>query len=262
MYRYAGINLSPAKRLLVVSRLRKRIDELKLTGFRDYIELLTQPGTLEIGHLINRITTNESYFFRHTKQFNFFYELLLPVMAERKELTKNYEVKIWSAACAAGEEAYSIAISCFEFHKLYPKLQFKILATDINTEVLQQAKKGQYSKESLQELPESLRDRYFKSVVVENKFSKKILYQLDSKIMRMVQFAQHNLMEPFSEKNFDIIFLRNVLIYFARDTKQRIVNMLQHNLTDGGYLFVSFAETFNDVQCPLRTIHQGIYKKS
>jgi chemotaxis protein methyltransferase CheR len=263
MYRYAGINLGSAKKLLVVSRLRKRLDELKLSNFKEYVQMLAQPGTHEIDCLINRITTNESYFFRHTRQFNFLYELLLPVMAERRELTRSSaEVKIWSAACAAGEEAYSIAISCLEFQKSYPKIRFKILATDINTEVLQRAKKALYFKESLGEFPESLRNRYFKPIVIESRFSSKTLYQLDSKIMQMVQFSQHNLMEPFPEKYMDIIFLRNVLIYFGRETKQRVVNMLQDNLISGGYLFVSFAETFNDVQCSLRTIHQGIYKKS
>ena len=138
-------------------RLRKRLQELGIKTFSEYIPLLRNDNKEEIKIFINAITTNETFFFRHTKQFNYFYEKLLPKITVRED--KN--LRVWSAACSSGEEPYSIAIACREFFKRKPEWKYAIYASDVNSEVLNEAKEGYYSEKSLAKIPLILKKRYF-----------------------------------------------------------------------------------------------------
>jgi len=261
MYKCTGVNLRPSKKPLVLSRLRRRLEDLEMNTFMEYVPMLEnhQSGELEV--FINALTTNETYFFRHTKQFNYLFEKVLPELLQNKNKSGDKEVRIWTAACSTGEEPYSIAITCKEFFKTHTGYRLQLNATDINTEVMDFAKKGAYFVRSLKEMSESLRKRYF--LVSKDVKQEKEIYTLNAEVKKMVQFGQHNLLKEYkSSTSFDIIFLRNVMIYFDPETKQKVVNNLLKNLSIGGYIFISLSESLSDVgaNC-LELVYSGVYKK-
>ena len=259
MYTKTGVFLKDTKKPLVSSRLRKRMEELGLKKFSEYIPKLKEGGTQELEILINALTTNETYFFRHTKQFNYLYEKALPFVMGKKKLGQNRVIRIWSGACSTGEEPYSLAISCREFFKEKRDWKVEIYATDVNSEVLDFAQAGKYRERSLKEVPDVLKKRYFDEGVAEK--GGYATFQLKDFVRKEVKFMQHNLLKPFAQRNFDIIFLRNVLIYFDRKSKKVVVGNLENCLSPGGYLFISLAESLNDVETRLKYLETGIYQK-
>ena len=260
MHSRTGVALKPTKKPLVVSRLRKRLEELKLNGFTAYIPLLEQSNSSELEVFINAITTNETYFFRHIKQFNFLYEKILPDFLYANQTTSNREFRIWSAACSSGEEPYSLAISCQEFFKARGGWRFKVYASDINSEVIAEAKIAQYPERSFKEMPPELKTRYFHPLPPQGK-QLAVLYQLDQTIKSKVEFFQHNLLKPPEGKMMDVIFLRNVMIYFDKPVKEKVVNLIEKNLKPGGYFFISLSETLSDINSNLKNLHSSIYQK-
>jgi len=260
MYRHAGVRLKPTKKPLIMSRLRKRMEELQLTKLIEYIPFLEDAKTQELEVFINALTTNETYFFRHTKQFNYFFEKLLPKIVEEKSNSQARQLRIWTAACSSGEEPYSIAIACHEFFKNRLGWHYAIFASDINSQVLQSAEKALYNERSLKEMPSSLKERYFTPVEPLEK-NRPRLFKLNDDLVKKVTFRQHNLQNIFQEKNFDIIFLRNVMIYFDANIKQKVISNLENVLVPGGYLFISLSENINDVQSDFTSIAGGIYRK-
>lgn len=255
MYKKTGVLLRPTKKPLVVSRLRKRLAELNYDGFQKYIRLLESANDSELEYFINAITTNETFFFRHSMQFNFLYEQMLP------ELISNGKkhVQVWSAASSTGEEPYSLAITLNEFFKDKAGKDFTIFASDVNTTVLSQAQKGHFGSRSLKEVPPSLKSRYFK-VSAEEQRSQSI-YTVTDDLKRKIKFFQHNLKHNSDKKDIDIIFLRNVLIYFDKDTKQQVVSLLEKTLKPNGYFAISLSENLNDISTSLKLIKSGIFQK-
>ena len=226
-YAKTGVNLRPTKKPLVLSRLRGRLEELKFSNFTQYIAVLEKPQSEEIENFINAVTTNETYFFRHTGQFNYLLETILPsfVQQGRKKVT------VWSGASSSGEEPYSIAILLMEFCKKNPSFSFEVFASDINTEVLAEAKEGLYDPRSLKEMPDSLIERYFTKVKTPKRGEQ---FAISPQVKSKVNFFQHNLRTSSDKKNVDIIFLRNVLIYFDRTVKEQVVNLLEASLVNNG----------------------------
>lgn len=253
MFDLTGVRLKDSKRPLIVSRLRSRLEELKLASFTQYIKLLTPSNTQELEYFVNALTTNETFFFRHTKQFNYLYEVILPELVTQGRK----QVEIWSGASSTGEEPYSIAIALTEFAKK-SKIDFRIHASDINSEVIEDAKEGIYTDRDIKEVPESLREKYFKVVHMGRQGER---YALSAVIKQKVEFFEHNLQRPAPIKGMDIIFLRNVLIYFERDIKEKVVNLLEPSLKPGGYFFISLSENLNDIKTGLKLIEAGIFKK-
>ncbi len=261
MHSRTGVALKPTKKPLVISRLRKRLEELKISGFSGYIPLLEQSNSAELEIFINAITTNETYFFRHIKQFNFLFEHILPEFIEQNQSTANREFRVWSAACSSGEEPYSIAISCQEFFKKHPGWRFRVFASDINSEVINDAKEAQYPERSFKEMPTPLKDRYFRIAPSDNK-RMMVLYELDQSIKSKVEFFQHNLLKQPPGKMMDVIFLRNVMIYFDNPVKEKVVNLLENNLKMGGYFFISLSETLSDITSGLKNLNSSIYQRT
>ncbi|NTV29819.1 MAG: protein-glutamate O-methyltransferase CheR [Candidatus Omnitrophica bacterium] len=258
MYRKTGVALKDTKKPLVVARLRKRLEELKLERFAQYVPLLERDTGAEMEIFINALTTNETYFFRHTKQFNFLYETILPEMIVRKRESR--EVRIWSAASSTGEEPFSIALVCKSFFKNYPGWKVSLIASDINTEVIGEAKEGVYSERSIKEVPDSMKNKYF---VPWSDSANRMWpqFQLSREIISSVRFVQHNLLLPFKEKDFDVIFIRNVMIYFDGQSKQKVADNVVASLVPGGYLFISLSESLNDVKTGLRQVYSAVYQK-
>jgi chemotaxis protein methyltransferase CheR len=256
MHKRTGVYLKETKKPLLVTRLRKRLEELNLKSYDQYIALLSQPNTSEMEFFINAVTTNETYFFRHTKQFNYLLDTILPELHSRKR-----SATIWSAACSTGEEPYSLAIACHEFYKKNRNFTAKIHATDINSDVVSFSKEGLYPERSLRETPPSIQKLYFVPVETEGKI-KKTFFKIDDTIKKKVQFGTHNLLEPFRHGAIDVVFLRNVMIYFQSDVKQKVVSLIYDKVVSGGYLFISLSESLNDVKSGFRFIQSGIYQKN
>ena len=260
MYRRTGVHLKPTKKPLVMTRLRKRLEELKLSRFTEYIPLLERDAGPEMEIFINALTTNETYFFRHSKQFNYLYEHILPEIMARGA-GQGFKVKIWSGASSSGEEPYSIAITCREFFKGRPGWRVDLVASDINTEVIDEAKEGVFSERSIKDVPPKLKDKLFVPMVAsEHKMWKE--FRLSDTVTKSVRFTQHNLLKPFGERDFDIIFLRNVMIYFDNESKQKVVDNVLASLKPGGYFFISLSESLNDVRNDVTQVSSGIYQKA
>jgi len=260
MYERTGVYLKSTKKPLVVSRLRKRLVALGLERFSAYIDVLKMPNSPELETFVNAITTNETFFFRHTKQFNILYEETLPGIVQKKQAAGKDTVTVWSAACSTGEEPYSLAITCHEFLKTHPGFKVKILASDINSSVINEAKEGLYTDRSFRGVPDSIKQKYFTHLEKGERY-RRLFSQINPDIKKYVEFSQHNLLHMFPHRDIDVIFLRNVLIYFDLLSKETVVKNLEQNLTKGGYLFTSLSESLNDVETHLQFIRYGIYQK-
>ncbi len=260
MYGASGVKLLATKKPLVISRLRKRLKELEIDNFNDYLKLIDKPHSKELEIFINAITTNETFFYRHPEHFHFLTKTILPSFLEREETSAKPELKIWSAGCSTGEEPYSVAIACREFFKNHPQWNIIIYATDINSAVLDFCRKGVYSERSVERMPRYLRKQYFDAVEADAPY-KGQQFHLHKDIVHSVKFLRHNLLRTFPIENFDIIFLRNVMIYFDRVSKQKVISLIERNLIQGGYFFTSMAESLYDTRSHLRFVHTGIYQK-
>jgi chemotaxis protein methyltransferase CheR len=260
MYEISGVRLLPTKKPLVIARLRKRLKELGMDSFGDYLRRIETSHGEELEIFVNAITTNETFFFRHQEQFEILEEKVLPLLFDKKAAIKDREMRIWSAACSSGEEPYSIAMVCEEFFKTRPGWKVSILASDINTDILDFCKRAVYKRRSVGRMPPAFLKAHF-DVIPAPMRDMEEKYHLHGNIVNSVVLSQHNLLKPFLHPNFDIIFLRNALIYFDRSSKQRVVELIEKKLNAGGYLFISLAESLNDIQTHLCYWKMGVYQK-
>jgi len=252
--RIAGINLHEGKRELVKSRLAKRLRHLGMRDFDEYIEYLAADTTAgELTAMLDAISTNLTSFFRENAHFEFLAtEVLGGWNASRRPL------RAWSAGCSSGEEAYSLAI-CLQEHLPQPaRRDVKILATDLSTRVLTRAAGGVYEAERLENLSAALRQRYFTPVTHEGRRC----FQVNDTIRRMITFGRLNLMEPWPMRGpFDLIFCRNVMIYFDKATQGALVNRFSDLLTSDGLLFIGHSESLTGIRHCFRYVQPTIYRK-
>lgn len=247
-----GINLSK-KRHLIEGRLN---NSLQARGFESYNEYMNFAfsNPKEIVELINTLTTNHTYFMREPEHFNYFRDTILPYFEKN---IKDKDLRIWSAASSTGEEAYTLAmvISDYFGDKKY-MWDTKILATDISQKALSVAKRGIYSAEAVEKLPISWKEKYFRKI--DNEF-----YEIGPKIKNEVVFAQYNLMSetlPFKKK-FHIIFCRNVMIYFERDTKTQLVDRFYNHTIENGYLLIGLSENIDNSKTRYKFVKPSIFRK-
>lgn len=230
IYDYSGIHLTEKKRSLVNNRLRKRVVLHNFDSYGKYFEYVKKHRNDEFVMMINVITTNVSSFFRDEKQFDY-------LSGEVVKSIKKNRLKVWSAGCSTGEEPYSITINMLNSN---PGTSFEIIASDLSTRVLDFAKNGVYKTEQLKTISPNLLKKYF-SKVDENKF------QVKSELKRYIKFQQHNLIKDPFPKDIDIIFCRNVIIYFDKETKERLFVKFANSLNREGYLFLGHSESlFNN----------------
>jgi len=237
-----GIEFPDEKRYLLESRVRPRLLACEVPDFEAYVQRLTQKNDRgEIRHLLNAVTINETSFFRHPAQFKALKDDLLPDLVGQREHEST--VRLWSAACSAGDEAYSLAIIVKEWiQPRFPSAEFEIVGTDINTEVLEMARRGRYRKRAIRNVPTEYLEKYFGRV--------DDTFVLDSSIRDMVKFRSLNLTDDLDMRrmgNFDVIMCANVLIYFAEGAKRKVLRSLHRALRPGGYLFVGGSEALGDV---------------
>lgn len=251
IYEHAGIALSPEKITLVSSRLVKRVNYYQLTSYGDYFRLATsQDHVNEFQMMVNILTTNETYFFREPKHFDYVRDVILKGW-------RGDVFRVWSAASSTGEEAYSLAMVLAENLGMR---RWEVFGSDLSTRVLEIASRGVYSVDRLEHMDNHLLEKYcLKGVNSQEGF-----FRVGAKLREQVNFAQVNLMDPVPPHlgKFDMIFLRNVLIYFNQSTKQQVVERLISTLKPGGYFFVSHSESLSRVTEKLQQIKPSIYRKA
>ncbi|MCX7093109.1 MAG: protein-glutamate O-methyltransferase CheR [Methylobacter sp.] len=251
IYRIAGIWMSPSKKLLVICRLAKRLKHYGLESYGDYFQMITGTGgKQELQMAVDLLTTNETYFFREPKHFEFLSEHILPRHKPGRAL------RIWSAACSSGEEPYSIAMLLDQALDHAP---WEIIATDLNMQVLEKARSGLYSIKSISQIPGS----YLSSYCLKGTGAWKEHLLIERKLRERVQFMHYNLTEtPPKLGEFDLIFLRNVMIYFNQETKRQVVARLLSLLRPEGHVFIGHSETLKGISNDLRLVQPGVYLKS
>jgi len=255
IYREAGIKLSDLKKTLVQARLSRRIRSLGLETFRDYYIYLIDNYDDEKIYFINSITTNKTDFFREEKHFDFLRSTVFPEYTS--EGRKN--IRIWSAGCSTGEEAYSIAITVLEFFSRTVMPDVKILATDIDTQVLSVAEQAVYEREKVSCIPDNVLRRYFEKGY--GKFEGR--YRVKQEVRDIVSFRRLNLLSETypMKKPFDIIFCRNVIIYFDKQTQVGLFRGFAHCLKDNGYMFIGHSENISSFSNDFSLVGNTIYRK-
>lgn len=236
-----GIKLPAAKRLMLEGRLLKRVRILNYSDVNEYVEHLfnAEHFETELVHLIDCVTTNKTDFFREPSHFDFMRDIAVPEILRRRGRGTR-PLKIWSAACSTGMEAYTIAIVLDDMVTAGVNFQFSVLGTDISTSVLKLAETGIYTREMISPVPAELARRYFLSPKDPSRDEVRVVPRL----RRSTNFMRMNLMDPDYpvDRDVDIIFCRNVLIYFDRPTQQKVVEQLCEHLRPGGYFIVGHSE--------------------
>jgi len=250
IYKICGIYFTDSKKYLLESRILKRINTLNLETFERYLELISSAGgRSELNNLFEAITINETYFFRAEAQFQALVNNVIPDILKNNRNQKVF--KFWSAASSTGEEAYTIAILIKEkLAPKYPGVTFQIHASDIDNNVIANAKNGIYKEYAVRNMPQEYREKYF--------VKKNELYHLSDEIKNMVKFQNINLYDSLTMrtmKNFDIIFCCNVLIYFDIPSKQKVVSHLYDSLNNNAYLFIGYSESLHGVSKSFKLIH-------
>lgn len=256
VYEHTGISLSESKKELVRRRFSPRLRELGLKDFGEYCELVSQGSTEELTHFVNAITTNLTSFFREPHHFDFLEQRLLPELIEKKSVNK--KLRIWSAGCSTGEEPYSIAISLYRIIPNIDSWNIKILATDIDTNILERAKRGVYGVERLEGLPRERTKGWFYKGRGKNEGRVKV----NPKLQGLIHFKKLNLMEDWPlNQPFDIIFCRNVMIYFDDQTQKRLIGRFCELQQVGSHLFLGHSESLYRVTSQYDLIGHTVYQR-
>jgi chemotaxis protein methyltransferase CheR len=258
VYQKCGINLHSGKKELVSARLGKRLREGGFSSFSDYYRHVTgEDGTDELVLMIDSISTNLTYFFREESHFVKLSELL-PIFSENAARQQNNrKLLIWCAGCSTGEEPYSVAITARESIR-DQSAKVKILATDISTRVIRRAAEGVYSADKVKNIPNPLLSKYFQTG--NGKLSGDL--RVKKEIREMINFKLFNLMQtPPAKELFDVIFCRNVMIYFDKQTQQKLVGNFFNSLKKGGYFFIGHSESLTGLSHSFRYVEPSVYKK-
>ncbi|MEI6669811.1 MAG: protein-glutamate O-methyltransferase CheR [Acidobacteriota bacterium] len=255
VYERAGINLHDGKRELITARLQKRLRTLGLTSFGLYLDLLERDGTGgEMTAFLDALATNHTSFFREPQHFELLRSRVIPELMARPG---HPAIDIWSAACSTGEEPYTLAMTLAEALPSGAE-GFRMLASDLSTKALTAARSATYKMDRVKDMPLDQLRRHFE----RGMGAQQGLARVAAPLRRSIEFAQLNLIEIGDlKRNFDVIFCRNVMIYFDVHVQQRVVSMLERHLRPNGYLFISHSESLNGVSHGLRWIAPAVYQR-
>lgn len=252
--RHSGILVPDEKFDMFYSRLSKRLRILGLTSFKDYCRILENESTQEFTHFINSITTNLTAFFRENHHFDYLKKTVIPELIEKNRATRH--IKAWSSGCSTGEEAYSIAMTLLE--NIPSGWTVRILATDLDTQVLKTAASGIYESNRINGIDEERLKRWFKKGIGSQSDKVKVKPELQ----QTIAFRQLNLMQEWPiKKTFDFIFCRNVFIYFDRETKRRLAAKFSTLLKPGSRLFIGHSESLQQLTDDFELTGNTIYRK-
>jgi len=244
-----GLDLRSGKEELIRARLGKLMRRHNLASVKDYYTFVTADNSGEaLAEMIDALTTNYTGFFRESAHFDLLRTTILPQMKDKK-------IRIWSAACSSGEEPYSIAFSLRDAGFTPDSAQ--VIATDISNRVLHKARMAVYQEEDLNAFSDQLRQRYF----LRGSGARAGWFKVKPEFCDFVQFENQNLIQPIQVRGtFDVIFCRNVMIYFSRETQQKVISNLQKKLNRGGYLMIGHSETLSNIQHSLKYISPAVYR--
>lgn len=257
--RHSGIHLGSVKAELLRARLAKRMRALSLTSFREYYHLVLSDETgEELARMLDVVTTNKTEFFREDKHFVLLAQSFLPELLKDAAQRADKTLRIWSAACSSGEEAYTLAI-CAKEAAVGKDVKVKILATDLSSRMIHRALDGVYEKEKMSGVPSMLLQKYFEP---EGKGEERA-YRVGKELREMVQFHRFNLNDgAFPFRNlFDVIFCRNVMIYFDQPVQEDLVRRMAGVLRKGGYFFTGLAESLLTIKHPFKPVAASVYMK-
>lgn len=260
IFEKSGISLNNGKLDLVRTRLTKRLRHLNVQTFKEYSRMLSeQPDGPEIFNMLDAISTNKTSFFREPQHFDFLNKTALPRLIKEKEKTRDKVFRLWSAGCSTGEEPYTLAITLLEFLQKYPSYKIEILATDLSTQVLKMGITGVFEKNRTEGIPPLLFRKYF----LQGKNKWKGYYKVKQELSKIVHFERFNLMQDnFSFSfPFDIVFCRNVMIYFEKKTQENLINKFYSVIKPGHYLLIGHSESLMGVKHKFGYVQPTIYIK-
>ncbi|NLI32977.1 MAG: protein-glutamate O-methyltransferase [Deltaproteobacteria bacterium] len=259
VYQQCGIRLHEGKKALLQARLNKRLRATGIPSYEDYYHHITSgENPPEMVHFLDSISTNLTYFFRESQHFEFLENVALPQLIEIKVKSGVHRLRVWSAGCSTGEEAYGLAMCVLSRLDDPHKWDFRILATDISTRVLEIAAKGIYAAEKIKKVPPQLRQIHF---IRRRNGNGEGEYEVSGNLRKLISFRRLNLNDRYPFKGpFDCIFCRNVMIYFDKKTQEELVNRLATYLSPGGYLFVGHSESLTGLSHPLVYVKPAVYR--
>lgn len=257
-----GIKMPPVKKALLESRLQKRLRALGLRGFREYIDFVFSPAGAdeELVHMIDLVTTNKTDFFRESFHFEYLSNTAVPELVNSRRAGLSSPLTVWSAGCSTGEEPYTIAMTLSEFARANSGLgfDFRISCTDISTRVLSMAQKGIYKEDRIEPVPMELRKKY----VLRSRDAAKGLVRMSPELRGRLHLQRLNFMEnEFPFRDLDIIFCRNVIIYFDKKTQERLFYKFSQCMHAGSYLFIGHSETLSGLDLPFEKTGPSVYRK-
>jgi chemotaxis protein methyltransferase CheR len=260
IFSQSGIKMPPVKKVMLQSRLQKRLRELKIVSFKDYVDYVfsTEGQKNEIIHMLDVVSTNKTDFFREPVHFDFLLSNILPDFVSTKG--ESNSLKVWSAGCSSGEEPYTIAITLNDFKQTHPKFDYSILGTDISSQILQKASMAVYKEDRIENIPLEMKRKYFLKSKDQEKKQVRVVKNLRNKI----NYKRLNFMDDVYNltESFDVIFCRNVLIYFNRETQENVINKLCTKLKSGGYLFIGHSESIMGMNVPLEQIKPTVFRRN
>jgi chemotaxis protein methyltransferase CheR len=250
-----GIRMPDTKRIMLESRLQKRIRHFGMKGFKEYIDFVfSEEGKrTELINMIDAVTTNKTDFFREADHFDYLLETVLPEWSAGHSGVMSF----WSAGCSTGEEPYTLAMVLEEYREEEPRFGYRIFASDLSTQVLDKAKAAIYEEEKAAPIPMSYKKKY----LLRSRNKEEALVRVKPELRAKVNFARINFMDESYpvEGTFDVVFCRNVIIYFERKTQEMILGRLCRHLRSGGYLILGHSETLTGMDLPLKGVAPTIY---
>ncbi len=254
-----GIRMPDTKRVMLESRLQKRVRHFKLSGFGEYVDFVFSPQgrESELINMIDAVTTNKTDFFREADHFDYLLESIVPEAERRFGSGIAKPFNVWSAGCSTGEEPYTIAMVLEEHRDKEPRFNYRIFASDLSTQVLGKAKEGVYAAEKAEVVPMSFKRKY----MLRGKDPQAQLVRMKPELRSRLSFARINFMDdryPAAE-DFDVVFCRNVIIYFERKIQEQILGKLCRHVRPGGWLVLGHSETLTGMDVPLRNVAPTIY---
>lgn len=248
-----GINLGK-KKVLIECRMTKLLEKRGLSSFEEYLELMRKDKTGDLaGEMVNSLTTNYTYFYREPDHFISLQKVILPELLERRQYSG---LDIWCAGCSTGEECYTLAMALEECRRTDRKLgNTRIWATDISAAVLEKAQKGEYPEKEMEGLPADWQKKYCRRIDDRS-------FRVAGELKKYIRFQKRNLLEPPApSEKFDLILCRNVMIYFDKDVRQKLIRILESSLHPGGYLLTGHAELLASAETILKPVFPAVYRK-
>jgi chemotaxis protein methyltransferase CheR len=252
-----GIRMPDTKRIMLESRLQKRIRHFGMSGFREYVDFVfsDEGRETELLNMIDAVTTNKTDFFREAEHFEYLLERIIPDWCSKRSGVMSF----WSAGCSTGEEPYTLAMVLEAYRETNPRFDYRIFASDLSVQVLNKAKAAIYEEEKGAPIPLSYKKKY----MLKSRDASKALIRVKPELRDKVSFARINFMdETYAvDGQFDVVFCRNVIIYFERQTQELILRRLCSHIRPGGWLILGHSETLTGMEMPLKSVAPTVYSR-